>query len=80
MGIKVGTGAVIAARYILTKDVPPYAIVAGAPAFVKKYRFEQNIIESLLKLKWWDYFYYENLFSHTMLFVQYNKCQPIPAH
>lgn len=54
-GITVGDGAVIAAGSIVTKDVPPYAIVGGVPAKVIKYRFDEKIIEALLELKWWQY-------------------------
>lgn len=52
-GVKIGHGAVVAAGSIVTKDVPPYAIVAGAPAQIKKYRFEENIRERLLRSEWW---------------------------
>lgn len=54
-GIKIGDGAVVAAGAIVTHDVPPYAIVAGVPARIKKYRFEKEIIDKLLDLRWWDY-------------------------
>ena len=54
-GIEIGDGAVVAAGAVVTKDVPPYAVVAGVPAKVVKYRFEQPIIDKLLELKWWDY-------------------------
>lgn len=54
-GVTIGDGAVIAARAVVTKDVPPYAIVAGVPAKVIKYRFEPAIIEELLRLGWWKY-------------------------
>ncbi|MDD4556197.1 MAG: CatB-related O-acetyltransferase [Alphaproteobacteria bacterium] len=53
-GIKVGDGAVIGTKSLVTKDVPPYAIVVGCPARVLKFRFDENTIEKLLKLKWWD--------------------------
>ncbi|WP_164993413.1 CatB-related O-acetyltransferase [Macrococcus sp. DPC7161] len=56
-GITVGDGAIIAAGSIVTKDVPPYAIVAGVPAQVKKYRYDEKTIERLLKLQWWQYAY-----------------------
>ena len=46
-GIEIGDGAVVAAGAIVTKDVPPYAVVAGVPAKVVKYRFEQPIIDKL---------------------------------
>lgn len=53
-GIKVGTGAVIGAHSVVTKDVPPYAIVAGIPAKVLKYRFSESTIKELLNSEWWN--------------------------
>ena len=49
-GVNVGKGAVIAAGSVVVKDVPPYSIVGGNPAKVIKYRFEQNIIDKLMKI------------------------------
>ncbi|MCI6697138.1 MAG: acetyltransferase [Solobacterium sp.] len=49
-GVHIGQGAVIAAGAVVTKDVPPYAIVGGVPAKVIKYRFEPEMIEELLKV------------------------------
>jgi len=54
-GVTIGDGAVIGANSLVNKDVPPYAIVVGSPAKIIKYRFSDEIIESLLKTKWWDY-------------------------
>ena len=54
-GISIGNGVVIAAGAVVTKDIPDYAIAAGVPARVLKYRFTKEIIQDLLNLKWWDY-------------------------
>lgn len=53
-GIIIGDGAVIGAKSVVTHDVPPYAVVAGNPAKVLRYRFSAEIIIKLLKLKWWN--------------------------
>lgn len=52
--VTIGDGAVIAAGSIIRKDVPPYAVVGGVDRIIK-YRFSQDIIEKLLKIKWWDW-------------------------
>ncbi len=53
-GVTIGDGAIVAAGSVVTKDVPPYAIVGGAPAKIIKYRFPQEMIDRLLEIKWWD--------------------------
>lgn len=53
-GVHLGDGAVVAARSVVTKDVPPYAIVGGNPAKVIKYRFDETSIKLLLEKKWWS--------------------------
>jgi len=53
-GITIGDGSVIAAYSVVTKDVPPYTIVAGNPAKQVKKRFSDEVIYKLLELKWWD--------------------------
>lgn len=54
-GVHIGDGAIIAARTVVTKDVPPYTIVGGIPAKEIRKRFDTDIIERLLVLKWWDW-------------------------
>jgi virginiamycin A acetyltransferase len=54
-GIHVGDGAIVAARALVTDDVPPYTIVGGMPARKIKKRFGDDIINLLLELKWWDW-------------------------
>ncbi len=54
-GITIGDGAVIGAHAVVTHDIPPYAIVAGAPAKIIRFRFSQEEIEKLLKLQWWNW-------------------------
>lgn len=51
----IGDGAIIAANSVVTGDVEPYAVVAGAPARVKKYRFTRREREILLRVRWWDW-------------------------
>jgi acetyltransferase-like isoleucine patch superfamily enzyme len=53
-GVKIGDGAIVAARSVVTKDVPAYAVVAGVPAKVVKYRFDEETIKRMLEIKWWD--------------------------
>ena len=53
-GVTIGDGAVVGAGSLVTKDVPEYAIVAGNPAKILKYRFPNEIIKKLVEIKWWD--------------------------
>ena len=54
-GVRIGTGAVVAAGAVVSKDVPPYAIVGGVPAKEIRYRFDKDTIERLLASQWWRY-------------------------
>ena len=54
-GVTIGDGAIVASRAVVTRDVPPYAIVGGVPAKVIKYRFDPATVESLLAIKWWEW-------------------------
>jgi len=54
-GITVGNGAVIGANSFVNHDVPSFAVVAGSPAKIIKYRFESDVIDKINNSKWWDY-------------------------
>jgi acetyltransferase-like isoleucine patch superfamily enzyme len=53
--LKIGDGAIIGAGSVITKDVEPYSIVAGNPAKVIRLRYDQQTIDQLLQIKWWDW-------------------------
>lgn len=54
-GVSIGDGAIVAAKSVVTHDVPPYAIVAGNAAKVVKTRFDNRTVERLVRLAWWDW-------------------------
>jgi len=54
-GVEIGDGAVVAAGAVVTKNIPPYAIVGGVPAKLIKYRFPEEVVNDLLKIKWWNW-------------------------
>lgn len=54
-GVRIGDGAIIAAKSVVARDVPPYAIVGGNPAKVIRKRFDDEVIELLLKIQWWNW-------------------------
>lgn len=66
-GVRIGDGAVVAAGAIVTKDVPEYAVVAGVPARIIRYRFDSTIIDALNRIKWWNWTF-EKLAMHSVDF------------
>lgn len=54
-GVRIGDGAIIGSRAVVTHDVPPYAIVGGVPAKVIRLRFEEETIRKLLRIQWWNW-------------------------
>ena len=69
-GVTIGDGAVIGANAVVTKDVPPYAIVAGVPAKIIKYRFAPEVIQRLLEIQWWKWSEEEIKSNFTLLAEQ----------
>jgi len=74
----IGDGAIIGSGAVVLEDVPPYAIVVGVPAKIKRYRFAPGMIETLLRVKWWEWSADEinanadALMSPEIFFARYN--------
>ncbi|EKT59812.1 MULTISPECIES: CatB-related O-acetyltransferase [Providencia] len=70
-GVKIGNGVIIAAGAVVTKDIPDYAIVAGIPAKIIKFRYSENLINKLNNIKWWE-LDDERLREYAPLFINNN--------
>ncbi|SCX27179.1 Streptogramin A acetyltransferase [Agrobacterium sp. DSM 25558] len=81
-GVQISDGSIIAAGSVVTRDVPPYAIVGGSPANIIKYRFSDEIIEDMIEIKWWQYKFTD--FSTAPLtnpqqFIEFARAQQLEA-
>lgn len=54
-GVTIGDGAIVGAGAVITHDIPPYAVVAGVPAKILRFRYEKEQIQKLLKIAWWNW-------------------------
>ena len=54
-GVRIGTGAIVAAASVVARDVPPYAVVGGNPASIIRMRYSDDIVSKLLHIAWWDW-------------------------
>lgn len=54
-GVKIGSGAIVASKSVVTADVPAYSVVGGNPAKIIKYRFDEHTVNQLLTIAWWDW-------------------------
>lgn len=80
-GVILGTGSIIAANSVVTKNVPPYAIVGGNPAKIIKFRFTDQICAALYESQWWDYNYTEffgmNISEPSIFLNEFNEKKSI---
>jgi len=71
-GVTIGDGAIIGTKAVVTKDVAPYEIVGGNPAKVIRKRFDDETIDFLLQLQWWDW-PIEKIKEHVLLIMRGDK-------
>lgn len=77
--VSIGDGAVIGTNAVVTKDIPPYSIAVGCPIKVIKYRFNENIINYLLELKWWNWNKEKiDKYGHLLCNGDFEKLKTIP--
>ena len=79
-GVKIGNGAIIGANSVVTEDIPDYAIAVGSPARVIRKRFDQDIIDKLNELQWWDWseeqlHKYRHYFADTVTLEMLNSME-----
>ena len=77
-GVTIGDGAVIGAGAVVSKNIPPFAVAVGCPINVVRYRFEENQIEALKRIKWWNFDQerlndVEKFFFDVNGFIQYEE-------
>lgn len=70
-GVTIGNGAIVAAGAVVTKDVPPFAVVGGCPAKIIKYRFNKDVIDLLQEVQWWNWDD-DYLKQHAKLFLNFD--------
>lgn len=77
-GVKIGNGAIVAARSVVTKDIPAYTVVGGNPAKVIKERYSDNEIKILQEVAWWDWG--QELIEKSLDIIQSNNVEVLEVY